>query len=147
MGKRSEQAVLYHSRGYNCAQAVACAFADVIDMDEKDIFRLSEGFGLGMGARETCGAVSGMLMVASALSSDANTEAPATKQKTYKLMRELQDAFREKNSSTICRELLGGQGKPKLRSCPGCVEDAAELLEQMLNDKNIAVSGKKEEKD
>ena len=93
---------------------------------------MSEGFGFGMGANETCGAVCGMLMIASALSSDANLEAPSTKQKTYKLMRELQDAFREKNTSVICRELLGGKGRPKLRSCSGCVEDAATLLEEKI---------------
>ena len=132
MGKRAEEAVRKHSCGYNCAQAVACTFADVMGMDEQDVFRLSEGFGFGMGTSETCGAVSGMLMVASSVSSDGNLEAPATKQKTYRLMRELQEAFREKNSSTICRDLLGGKGKPKLRSCPGCVEDAATFLEEKI---------------
>ena len=104
MGKRAEEAVRKHSCGYNCAQAVACTFADIMGMDEQDVFRLSEGFGFGMGASETCGAVSGMLMVASSVSSDGNLDAPATKQKTYRLMRELQEAFREKNSSTICRQ-------------------------------------------
>ena len=132
MGKRAEEAVKKHHSGYNCAQAVACTFSDVIGMDEKDVFRMSEGFGFGMGSNETCGAVCGMLMIASALSSDANLEAPSTKQKTYKLMRELQDAFREKNTSVICRELLGGKGRPKLRSCSGCVEDAAALLEEKI---------------
>lgn len=136
MGKRAEEAVKKHSSGYNCAQAVACTFADVMGMDEQDVFRLSEGFGFGMGASETCGAVCAMLMVASSVSSDGNMDAPATKQKTYKLMRELQDAFREKNTSIICRELLGGKGKPKLRSCPGCVEDAAALLEEKVLSKS-----------
>lgn len=132
MGKRAEEAVLKHRNGYNCAQAVACTFADIMNMDEKDVFKISEGFGFGMGACETCGAVSGMLMVASSLSSDANLEAPATKKQTYKLMTELQAAFKEKNSSTYCRDLLGSAGRPKLRSCPGCVEDAASLLEEMV---------------
>ena len=132
MGKRAEQAVENHRNGYNCAQAVACTFADLMGMDEKDVFKMSEGFGFGMGACETCGAVSGMLMVSSAVSSDGNLDAPATKQKTYKIMRELQEAFREKNSSTYCRDLLGGKGRPKLRSCPGCVEDAASLLEEKI---------------
>ena len=57
MGKRAEEAVKKHHSGYNCAQAVACTFSDVIGMDEKDVFRMSEGFGFGMGANETCGAV------------------------------------------------------------------------------------------
>jgi len=129
MGKRAEEAVKKHSCGYNCAQAVACAFADKMGMEEKDVFRLSEGFGLGMGSKQVCGAVSGMQMVASCISSDGNIDAPATKAATYQVMRELQDEFISKNSSIICEELLGGPGKPKLRSCPGCVEDAAAILE------------------
>ena len=55
MGKRAEEAVKKHSEGYNCAQSVACTFADLMGMDEKDVFKMSEGFGFGMGACETCG--------------------------------------------------------------------------------------------
>ena len=128
--KKSEEAVMKHSSGYNCAQAVACAFADKIGVDEQELFRLAEGFGLGMGSKQVCGAVSGMQMVASFLSSDGNLEAPKTKAQTYKVMRELQQEFLDKNSSIICEQLLGGPGQPKLRSCPGCVEDAADILDK-----------------
>ena len=41
MGKRAEEAVKKHHSGYNCAQAVACTFSDVIGMDEKDVIRIS----------------------------------------------------------------------------------------------------------
>lgn len=128
MGKK-EEAAERHSKGFNCAQAVVCSFCDELDISEQEAFKMSEGFGFGMGAQEVCGAVSGMLMVASYLSSDGNLEKPATKQKTYKIMKELQEEFFNKNTSIYCRELLGGPGKPKLRSCRGCVEDAAEMLE------------------
>lgn len=132
MGKRAEDAVMKHKSGYNCAQAVACAFADVIGMDEQEVFKLSEIFGFGMGSNEVCGAVSGMLMAASCLSSDGNLDAPATKKQTYQLARELQDEFKNMNSSIICRDLLGMNGQPKLRSCSGCVEDAAAILEARI---------------
>lgn len=134
MGERAEKAVMNHMSGYNCAQAVACAFADVLGVDEKELFKVAEGFGFGMGSKQVCGAVSGMQMAASFLASDGNLEAPATKARTYKLMRELQQEFIDKNTSIICAELLGGQGKPKLRSCQGCVEDAASILEAHLAD-------------
>ena len=40
--------------------------------------------------------------------------------------------FTQKNQSLLCSELKGGlTGKP-LRSCRGCVTDAAELLEELL---------------
>ena len=133
MGKRAEEAVKKHACGYNCAQAVACTFSDIMNMDEKDVFKLSEGFGFGMGINDVCGAVTGMMMVASTASSDGNMDKPATKQKTYKEMRELQSKFAQMNTSIYCRDLLGGKGKPKLRSCPGCVEDAATLLEEAFD--------------
>jgi len=132
MGKRAEEAVKKHSNGYNCAQAVVCTFCDKMGVSEEDAFRMSEGFGFGMGAKEVCGAVSGMLMVASTISSDGNLDKPSTKQKTYKLMRELEEEFANKNQSIYCRDLLGGPGQPKLRSCPGCVEDAAAILEEKV---------------
>ena len=40
--KKSEEAVMKHSSGYNCAQAVACAFADKIGVDEQELFRLAD---------------------------------------------------------------------------------------------------------
>ena len=46
-----------HNKGYNCAQAVACVFADELGMKESEVFRLMEGFGFGMGTMGTCGAV------------------------------------------------------------------------------------------
>ena len=39
MNKHEELAGKYFTDGYNCAQAVFAAFADVMDM-EKDIFKL-----------------------------------------------------------------------------------------------------------
>lgn len=128
--ERWEKAVEKHKCGYNCAQAVACTFHDLVDLEERDVFRMAEGFGLGMGSNDVCGAVTAMLMIASAKNSDGATEAPKTKKATYEIMRELQNAFKEKNGSIYCRDLLGAPGKPKLRSCPGCIEDAAALLEE-----------------
>lgn len=113
-------------RKFNCAQAVACALASEVGADPEACYRLSEGFGAGMGGhRETCGAVSGAVMVLGQLNS-AGTEAPGTtKAATYKLADELVERFREKNGSTICAELKGiGCDHGPLRSCPGCIEDA-----------------------
>ena len=58
-------AMAYHDRGFNCAQAVACAYCDKAGIDEKTMFQLTEGFGLGMGGMKgTCGAVSGAVLLA-----------------------------------------------------------------------------------
>ena len=61
----ADQAVaLRAEKGYNCAQAVACALAPEVGADVDAVYRLSEGFGSGMGTTtETCGALSGAIMV------------------------------------------------------------------------------------
>ena len=55
---RIKKADELHGKGYNCAQAVACAYCDLFNADEKEVFRMMEGYGLGMGDMKcTCGAV------------------------------------------------------------------------------------------
>lgn len=61
----AEKAIELHNIGYNCCQAVVCAFAERLGIDEEVLFKATEGFGLGMGAMNcTCGAVSGAVMLA-----------------------------------------------------------------------------------
>lgn len=49
---KKELAIAKHDIKFNCAQAVACAFAEEIGVDEKVLFTATEGFGLGMGGME-----------------------------------------------------------------------------------------------
>ena len=59
-----EEAKRLFLEGYNCAQAVFCAYRDVTGLDLDTSARLASSFGAGMGRlREVCGAVSGALMV------------------------------------------------------------------------------------
>ena len=52
---RVEHAIALHQKGYNCAQAVICTYADLFGIDEQTADKMSEGFGLGMGMMEVCG--------------------------------------------------------------------------------------------
>ena len=108
-----------HKKGYNCAQAVACAFSEQLGMDEKEVFKLMEPFGFGMGTMGTCGAVSAMAAVVGMNVSDGNLEVPTTKRKSYQDMKALTEKFLEKNSSVICREIKGVDTGKVLRSCGG----------------------------
>ena len=63
MSTKAEYAISLHDQGYNCAQAVACTFCKEFGVDETEMFKIAEGFGLGMGMMEMCGALSGMMMV------------------------------------------------------------------------------------
>lgn len=131
---RPERAVTLHHQGYNCAQSVACAFCNILNQEEETVFRLTEAFGAGMGCTKTCGAVTAMGIVIGMKESDGNLESPKTKGKCYKLMREAMKEFEAMNKSTICRELKGIDTGEVLRSCDGCVKDAAEILDKLLFD-------------
>ena len=61
--ERVERAVLHFMSGYNCAQSVFLAYADLFDLDTELAKKMSVSFGGGMGRlREVCGTVSGMAM-------------------------------------------------------------------------------------
>ena len=81
---------------------------------------------------EVCGAVSGMTFIAGLKNSDGNLSAPKTKRDTYTLSREMAQKFKEKNGSYICAELKGIRGGKVLRSCPGCIADAAKIIEEQI---------------
>ena len=92
---------------------------------------------LGLGVSDTygtCGAVTGMTLIMGMANSCGDLEAPVSKADTYKKVRELNDSFRKKNGSTICRELKGMDTGKVLRSCPGCIEDAAKILSEKLGE-------------
>lgn len=128
-----ELAIKNHENGYNCAQAVACAFSDVVAVDETLLFQMTEGMGLGMGCLSgTCGAVNGAVAILGLHNSTGNLESPDSKADTYKLSKELVRTFEEKNHSIVCKDLKGIETKEVLRSCPGCVADAAEILQNIL---------------
>ena len=63
MSTKAEYAISLHDQGYNCAQAVAVPSAKEFGVDEQGDVSVAEGFGLGMGMMEMCGALSGMMMV------------------------------------------------------------------------------------
>lgn len=133
MESRVSNTIEKHKQGYNCAQAVACTYCDLLGFEEETVFRMSEGFGAGMGGMSaTCGAVSGAVLLAGLKSSDGELEAPKTKGKTYQFSKEIVNRFEEKCGSTICKELKGiGTGTP-MHSCTDCIQDAAKIVENVL---------------
>ncbi|WP_294371761.1 C-GCAxxG-C-C family protein [uncultured Clostridium sp.] len=124
-----------HNKGYNCAQAIVCTYCDLFGVDEETAFRLSECFGLGMGGMQsTCGALSGVLMLAGLKNSNGLVKPGSTKASSYALAKKLAEEFKEMNTSTICKELKGIDDGIVKRSCPGCIEDAAKIVEKFLID-------------
>ena len=136
MDTRIEETIVRHNKGYNCAQAVACTYCDLVATDEETMFRMTEGLGLGMGGMQgTCGAVTGACILAGMKNSTGNLEQPDSKLSTYKLSREIVHQFEEKNQSSVCKELKGVETGVMLRSCQDCIKDAAKLVEVILFEK------------
>ena len=123
-----------HTRGYNCAQIVLCSYAEELGIEET-LFRISEGFGAGMGGMmQTCGAVTAMFMALGLANSSGDLQACDTKPQTMKKVRELAAEFEKKNGSIVCRELKGIDTGKVLRSCDGCIEDGIRILGEYLLD-------------
>ena len=117
-------AELFAERGYNCAQAVCGALADLYGMDEETALRVSAGFGGGMGRMHlTCGACSAMVVLAGLKNGQTEAGDNAQKMKNYALVRRVAEDFRRENGSLICSELLQLRQKQPLR-IPDSAPDA-----------------------
>ncbi len=148
---RAEAAKGYFTEGYNCAQAVVLAFADLLPADREMLPKLASSFGGGMGRmREVCGAVSGMLLVEGMLLGYSDPKDVKGKSQLYEKVRELAGKYSDENGSIICRELLAGVphtdgGEPEQRSpqyykkrpCGELVRNAAQILAEHLIDEGI----------
>ncbi|MEE1243280.1 C-GCAxxG-C-C family protein [Frisingicoccus sp.] len=133
MSDRIAKALANHDKNFNCCQSVACAYCDLVGVDEETMFKAAEAFGLGMGGMEgTCGAIAGAVLLAGFKNSSANLEHPDSKGQTYKLSAAIVKEFLEKNGATACRDLKGKDTGVILRTCPGCIEDAAAIAEKIL---------------
>ncbi len=143
MKNHSEKAAELFVNGCNCSQAVFGAFAEDCGIDYETALKLSSSFGGGMGKlRETCGAVTGMFMVAGLLAGYSDIENKDAKDNHYKLIQELANEFKSVYMTYNCGELLGNIGKGtyvsaprteeyyKNRPCVNFVITAAEILDK-----------------
>ena len=115
---RGAEAERLFKEGYNCSAAVVLAFRDLIEFrlgtGEEQLKKLAIGFGGGLSRqRLTCGAVSGMTMVLSALLSDG-----ADKGKIYSVVQKACAEFKAETGSLICGELLKGPSAFDTSPCP-----------------------------
>ncbi|MBE8955413.1 MAG: C_GCAxxG_C_C family protein [Quinella sp. 2Q5] len=131
MSERTDLADGLHRKGYSCAQAVAVACADLVDVDKATLFRAMEGFGFGMGTADgVCGALSGGLMIAGLKNSSGNLTAPKTKASTMKISKAMLTNFRDKCGAIVCRELKGLDTGKMICSCPECIKHGVEVVEE-----------------
>ena len=144
--ERAARAKEYFNQGYNCAQSVALAYADITNLDEEMVAKITASFGGGLGRlREVCGAVSGMAFLASFISPCPSADDADAKKANYALVQEFAEQFRQQNGSIVCRSLLGldrPKDEPtpsprtaeyyKKRPCSEYVYDAALIVGKYL---------------
>ncbi len=133
----------YRKEKYNCAQAVAAPFADLLGTTPDELAAAMSGFGGGMGGchEEVCGAVSGGVYVLSRLHAD-----PADRgghKTVYPKAKEFRRRFEEVFGHTRCGDLRtvapgATEATPAAfrlgahSHCDIMVVTAVEILEQML---------------
>lgn len=129
--------------GYNCSQAIVRTYGPDYGLSAFDSVRVSCGFGGGMRRGDTCGAVTGALMVLGLRFGPQDASDTSAKAGVNSKVTEFQSRFESRCDSVACRDLLGcdistPQGMEHAVSnnlfktvCPRMVEVAAEILEQM----------------
>ena len=130
---KKELAALYHRGGYNCAQSVACAFAEDFGVSRADMLRLAEGFGFGFGGgRATCGALSGAILLCGLKNADGNVDAPRSKRQTYAVAAEMTERFAARCGALICADIKGAKTGTPTASCAECIDCGVDLVEKFL---------------
>jgi C_GCAxxG_C_C family probable redox protein len=114
-------------------------------LDRETALHAAGAFGAGMARTgETCGAVTGSLMVIGLKHAKVRPGDDDSRELSYALAQEFMDGFRSRNGSLVCRELLGvdvntPEGMARVREqdlfakvCPRFVREAAGILEEIM---------------
>ena len=115
-------------------------------LDCETIVKIGAAFGSGMGMGETCGAVTGALMVIGLGKPTTKKLGVLSREKTADIAHEFVEQFKTRNGTALCRELLGcnvstpeglkaaKKEKHFKKRCPKFVADAAEILDELAGD-------------
>jgi len=142
---RADEAAANFTNGFSCSQAVCLAFADDFNIDSETALKLSCALGGGMAhSGNTCGAVTGALMVIGMKYGCTRLDDLEAKDKTYSVANAFITEFMNRNHSLNCTDLIGHNlSDPKALAiarekklfhtkCANFVRDAGEILEEVL---------------
>jgi len=144
--KKSDLAIEYFKKNYNCSQSVFTVFGPENGISEDNCLKISCAFGAGMGRQQyTCGAVTGALMAIGLKCGKGIDGDNDKKMITYKKTNEFFSEFKKRHGTIVCKDLLQGlvMNNPEdakkieeLRlfetSCLGYVKDAVEIAESLI---------------
>jgi len=141
---KSDEATMLFSKGFNCSQSVVSVFCEDLGLNQEVALKISCGFGGGMCQGEICGAVTGAVMVLGLKYGQNEAGDKEAKEKTYEIVKEFSNRFKDINGSIICKELLDFDlSKENARKiakekglfttiCPKVIRDAVTILEDTL---------------
>jgi C_GCAxxG_C_C family probable redox protein len=140
-----ENAVSMFAEGFVCSQALLATYGTQLGLDREIALKAAAAFGGGMGRMgETCGAVTGAFMLIGLKYGNIKAKDKKARRKTYELVKEFVSKFESLHGSIKCKDLLGhdistqeGWNVAKKKKvfktvCPKYVEDAARIIEQIL---------------
>lgn len=140
---RPQQVVAAFESGFNCSQAILCSYGPDHGLSPLHALQVASGFGGGMARGDTCGAVTGALMVLGLRYGPQDTSDKAANADVYSKIADFCAKFESRCGSVTCRELLGcdlstPEGMDHAKSndlfrtiCPKMVEEAADIIEEM----------------
>lgn len=144
---RCALAYQYHKEGYNCAQSVAAACADLAGRTPEEVMPLLGGFGGGFGGshEEACGAISGAVLILSLCFPFAQGSDQAAKRELYRISKEYRRRFFDVFGYTRCGDLLrarpgvtdknpAAQRLGVTAHCDNMIVTAVELLEALVEE-------------
>lgn len=141
---RVDEAVDCFCRGAACSQAIVGTYGPLVGLAREQGVKLSCGFAGGMRLAQTCGAVTGAFMVLGLKYAGPHCDRRDGRESVYAAIRTFTAKFQGRNGTVVCKELLGcdistPQGAQQATNeglfrsiCPRLVQDAAEILEEML---------------
>ena len=140
-----DKALTYFKDGFNCSQAVFSVYHKQLGLSKKEALKMSSAFGGGIARNgNTCGVVTGALMVIGSKYGKFKKNDKVSKEKTYTLCQEFIKRFNAKNNSVLCKDLLGYDvSTPKgfkmvnekdlhNKLCTKFIRDAIQIIEKIL---------------
>jgi C_GCAxxG_C_C family probable redox protein len=143
MGYKQDTACELFNSGFNCSQSVLTAFCEKYGLDRETALKAACGLGGGCRSGEICGAVSGAVITIGLKYGHCQPGDVETKTNCYAKTAEFLNAFKAKNGSIICREILNcdistkeGMEEAKSKNlfkttCVDMVRSAASILEEL----------------
>ncbi len=145
--KEQEQAVEDFNSGFNCCQATLASLCGKMSLDRPTALKIAAAFGGGICRfGETCGAVTGALMLLGLKYGTLSAGDAEAKEKVYVIAGRFLDEFKRRNRFVRCKELLGcdlstkegaayaKENKIQKSICPKFLRDAVAIAQEIIGD-------------